>query len=92
LNPITATRNNITQIIDCVNREYGGLNDVKDTRNYDEMTAISNFTRIESTNDGFRKLRLLIELRNSWNKVAQRYEDELYRNWLIFRMEDWSKL
>jgi len=92
LNPITATRNNITQIIDCVNREYGGLSDIRGTRNYDELKAKSNFTSIESTNDGFRKLRLLTEFRNRWNKIDQRYADELYRNWLLFRMEDWSKL
>ena len=44
-----STRNNIIQIIDCVNREYRGLSDVRGTRNYDEMKAKSNFTSIEST-------------------------------------------
>ena len=92
LNLVAASRTNITNIIDWVVREYGGWSDARGTRNYDEMKAIPNFTSIESTNDGFTKLRLLTEERNGWNDVAQRYEDRFYRNWLLLRMEDWPKL
>ena len=92
LNLVTASRNNITQNFDWVNREYGGWSDARGTRNYDEMKAIPNFTSFESTNNGFKKLRLLTEERNGWNNIAQRYEDGFYRNWLLLRMEDWPKL
>ena len=56
------------------------------------MKSIGNFTSIESTNEGFKKLKLLTEERNGWNDPTQVYTDAFYRNWLLLRMEDWSKL
>ena len=56
------------------------------------MKAINNFTSIETTNEGFKRLKMLTEERNNWNNAAQRYEDGFYRNWLLLRMEDWPKL
>ena len=53
LNIKIATRLNIQIIIDWINVEYGGWNDARGTRNYDEMKQIPNFTSIESTNEGF---------------------------------------
>ena len=69
LNLLAASRTNITNIIDWVDREYGGWSDARGTRNYDEMKAIPHFTPIESTNDGFKTLRLLTEERNGWNNM-----------------------
>ena len=92
LNLVSASRTDIIYIIDWVEREYEGWSDSRGTRNYDEMKAIHNFTSIENTNDGFKKLRLLTEERNVWNNIAQRYEDGFYRNWLLLRMEDLPNL
>ena len=87
-----ATRQNIYRIIDWLNQEYGGWSDARGTRNYDEMLRIPNFTSIETTNEGFRKLKLLTDERNGWRDPNQRYTDAFYKNWLLLRMEDWPKL
>ena len=47
-----STKANIQLIIDWIDVEYGGWNDLRGTRNYDEMKRIPNFTCIESTNAG----------------------------------------
>ena len=64
LNLTTATKDNILRIIHWMNQEYGGWSDSRGTRNYDEMNSIPNFTSVETTNEGFRKLKLLVEERN----------------------------
>ena len=92
LNLTEASRTNIERIIDWINYQYGGWSDSRGTRNYDEMKSIPNFTSVESTNEGFRKLKLLIEERNGWRDQSQRYTDAFYKNWLLLRMEDWPKL
>ena len=92
LNLTNATRTNINNIINWTNNKYGGWSDSRGTRNYDEMKSIGNFTTVENTNDGLRKLKLLTNERNGWQDATQRYSDDFYKNWMILRMEDWPKL
>ena len=56
------------------------------------MKAIPNFTSIETTNEGLRKLQLLIDERTGWGNPTQIYSDEFYLNCLTLRMENCNKL
>ena len=74
--------------MDWMEVEYGCWSDARGTRNYDEMKRIPSFMNIESTNEGFRKLTLLIDERKGWRDPSQIYSDKFYKNWLTLRMED----
>jgi hypothetical protein len=58
INLTNATKRNINNIINWTNTEYGGWSDARGTRNYDEMKSIGNFTSIETTNEGFKKVEV----------------------------------
>ena len=71
LDLVVVSRRNIKRIIEWVTTEYGGWSDARGTRNYDEMKEIKNFTFIETTNEGFKRLKMLTEEGNNWNNAAK---------------------